>query len=58
MIKISAAHKAEIRSLLTAYSEHKYESVFKAIAPILQTYHTLEPQRLGKRLLNRLLLIE
>ena len=54
MIKISATHRAEIRNLLTAYSDSKYESVFRAIAPILQTYHTLEPQRLGKRLLSRL----
>jgi len=54
MIRISAIHKAEIREQLNSYRESQYDTVLKVLAPILQNYHTLEPQRLGKRLLNRL----
>ena len=54
MIKVSDKHREEIKQILMGYTPTKYEVVLKSMTPIFQHYHTLEPQKLGKRLLDRL----
>jgi type I restriction enzyme M protein len=54
MIVISSAHKIAIQEILKSYSQEKYESVLKQIAPILREYYPIEPSKLGKRILNSL----
>src|ERR1044072_2519201 len=54
MIKISEAHKNEIRTILVGYSSTKFETTSKKMFPILKHYHTIDPNKIGKRLLDTL----
>jgi type I restriction enzyme M protein len=54
MIRISDKHKQEIRKILENYSIDKYDSALSKMTPILMNYHPIDPNKLGKRLLNRL----
>jgi type I restriction enzyme M protein len=54
MIKISETHRDAIREVLKGYDPSKYDSTVKSLTPIFKHYHTLEPAKVGKRLLDRL----
>lgn len=52
MIKISDEHKAKIVEILQKGADASLDSTISKMTPILQHYHQLPPQKLGKRLLN------
>jgi len=45
-------HKSQIYDILKNYNEQNFDKTLSQISPILKNYHSLEPQKLGKRLLN------
>ena len=51
MIKISAEHKQEARSILEGWRVENFNATLSAITPILESYCTIQPSELGKRLL-------
>jgi len=54
MIKISDAHKDYIVQVLQNYKETEFEKTIKKITQILEEYYQADPNKIGKRLLNKL----
>lgn len=54
MIRISEEHKSEIAKILWEYPQKTFDKTLSEMSHILKNYHRLEPQKLGKRLLDSL----
>ncbi|MBF0344081.1 MAG: N-6 DNA methylase [Nitrospirae bacterium] len=54
MIKISSDHKEYLYNLLEEYTEADYEKTIKNSVDIFKEYYQCDPNRIGKRLLNKL----
>ena len=54
MVKITPEHSQMALHILKGYHRKNHDGVLKKMAPILRSYHTLEPAKLGKRLLKSL----
>ena len=54
MINFSQQHREEALSILSDYSESKFVETRKMLAPILASYHALDPNKIEKRLLQKL----
>ena len=52
MIKISDDHKIQISEILSDYNKKSFEKTLSEMTPILTQYHSIEPKKLGKRLLD------
>ncbi|MHC4620914.1 MAG: N-6 DNA methylase [Planctomycetota bacterium] len=53
MLSIADADKARMQELLHGYTRARLEVVLKEARPILRRYHSLEPSKVGKRLLDK-----
>ena len=51
MIKISSEHKQEVRTILRGWRADSFKKSLNAMAPILESYVTIDPTKIGKRLL-------
>lgn len=55
MIVVSETHKAKMKEILTEYNNAKFDAVLRRATPILRNYYNVQPNKLGKRLLDSLL---
>jgi len=54
MIKISDAHQEYIGKFLLDYTMGDFEKTLKSLVSVLREYHQGDPNKIGKRLLNKL----